>query len=91
MATIYSEYAIQSVEPKNGKFFRLEELQAIVGGYIEVINLRDDKVMIINEEGKLMHLPYNHQATILAHSNRAIFPDDVIVGNALVCEADMVR
>lgn len=34
--------AISDVQPKNGKFFELEELQKVVGGYIEIIDLGND-------------------------------------------------
>lgn len=44
----------------------LKELQEIVEGYIEVINLPGDIQMIVNEEGKLYDLDINLQASILA-------------------------
>ena len=50
----------------------LEALQGIVGGYIEAVWLRDDCVLVCNEEGKLQGLPVNFR----------IF-GDVIVGTAL--------
>ena len=37
----------------------LEELQGIVGGYIEVLRLASDAAIICNEEGKLLELDYN--------------------------------
>lgn len=37
----------------------LENLQRTVGGYIETLTLADDMVIICNEEGKLLGLPYN--------------------------------
>ena len=37
----------------------LEELQGIVGGYIEAVTLTSDCVIVCNEEGRLMDLPYN--------------------------------
>jgi len=38
---------------------KLSDLQAIVGGYIETILARSDIILVCNEEGKLMELPYN--------------------------------
>lgn len=35
----------------------LENLQAIVGGYIECINIIDNILCVCNEEGKLRRLP----------------------------------
>ncbi|HBX1488211.1 TPA: hypothetical protein MHN40_29895, partial [Klebsiella pneumoniae] len=40
--------------------------------------------LVINEEGKLLSLPVNKNATILVKS--VIGPDDYIVGNALMLE-----
>ena len=37
----------------------LKAKQEIVGGYIECIYLNDDVIMVCNEEGKLIGLPYN--------------------------------
>lgn len=38
---------------------RLENLQKYVGGYIEAVTLTSDIVVICNEEGRLMRLPFN--------------------------------
>lgn len=37
----------------------LENLQRTVGGYIETVTLATDCVLIVNEEGRLLDLPYN--------------------------------
>ena len=37
----------------------LEALQKEVGGYIETFGLASDAVLVCNEEGKLLGLPYN--------------------------------
>lgn len=37
----------------------LANLQKTVGGYIETVTLTSDLVIICNEEGKLLNLPYN--------------------------------
>ena len=37
----------------------LESFQAVVGGYIETVTLCEDAVIICNEEGRLLGLPYN--------------------------------
>lgn len=74
-------------KPKNGTDFSLEELNEIVGGYIEVIRtINDNQIMVLNEEGKLKHLPVNQRAT-------ALYPNlaDIIVGDVLVCDRSMVK
>ncbi len=37
----------------------LEMLQQTVGGYIEKVTLAPDLVIICNEEGRILNLPYN--------------------------------
>lgn len=44
--------------------------------------------MIINEEGKF-HFELNVEATRIALMNSAIFPDDYIAGDAIVCDGSM--
>ena len=39
------------VSPKNGKDYKLKELQDIVDGYIEIVYLQNNKIMVVNEEG----------------------------------------
>ena len=73
------------VEPKNGRDFQLSELQKIVCGYIEIVNLTDGRLMVVNEEGKLKGLPVNDEATKLVGYN------DVIVGDVLVCSRKQIR
>lgn len=80
------------VKPKNGTDFQLEELQEVVGGYIQILPIyRTGKVMVVNEEGRLEHLPWNGKATTYAKQNNAIFPNDYIVGNVLVCEQKQIK
>lgn len=38
---------------------RLENFQTHVGGYIETVAIASDMVIICNEEGRLLNLPYN--------------------------------
>ena len=69
---------IIETEPSNGTDFSLTELQAVVGGFIEVVHLPDGRLMVVNDEGKLNGLPINPKASEL-------YPD-IIVGDVLVCE-----
>jgi len=77
------------VQPKNGTDFQLDELQDFVEGYIEIIQLANDEIMVINEEGKLLGLPLNLMATIPYQLTYG--PIDQIYGNALVCKTSEVR
>lgn len=75
--------------PMNGNDFKLEELQSIVGGYIEIVWLPNDKIMVINEEGKLMELPLNVKATGIYYN--AFGYEDLIVGDVLLCDSNQVE
>ena len=81
---------VQGVFPANGTDFSLEELQGFVGGWIEIINVTDDVIMVVNEDGK-RGLEPNGMATVLAKAHGAIFLNDYIAGNALMCPSDMVK
>lgn len=56
----------------------LKQMQDAVGGYIELVRLTDDDVMIVNEEGLIFGLPVNEHASKLAGQS--------IVGNVLICK-----
>lgn len=43
----------------------LEALQEAVGGYIEVVPIFKDMVMIVNEEGKIRKMDYNFHMVLL--------------------------
>lgn len=81
---------IIEVEPKNGTDFQLEELQAVVGGYIQIIHLGDDAVMVVNEEGKFT-CEWNGVATTFAKMRRAIRSNDYISGDVLVCNVRQIK
>lgn len=76
--------------PTNGKAFTLEEMQAIVGGYIEIINLGDNLVMVMNEDGKY-NCKMNIDATEVAQWYEAIHPMDYISGDVLVTKTEYVK
>lgn len=69
----------------DAKTYSLEELQRVVGGYIEIVRLTAEVMMIVNEEGKVNGLPVNENATKLLRT--CLLTDDFIVGDALVCDA----
>lgn len=61
----------------------LETLQKMVGGYIECVNLTDDIVIILNEEGKINNLL----------PNRALYTSDgemydIIMGSFIIAGDD---
>lgn len=75
------------VFPNNGEKFTLEEVQKLVGGYVERIAMPDGQAMYVNEEGKLNDLPYNIKATTMLKMH-GLIPYDYIVGDAVVLSND---
>lgn len=72
------------VKPKQGKTFKLDELQKYVGGYIQVITI-GDKMIVMNEEGKMKGLPPNEAATSILYLAGGML-DDFVVGDVVVCD-----
>ena len=63
----------------------LEELQGIVGGYIQVVEINNGKTHIImDEEGKLKNKSINEEATKIWEDWYGSPLPDVIVGDAVV-------
>ena len=66
----------------------LKEAQEFVGGYVEGITFPNGDYLIINEEGKLMRLPLNPEATLLF---RMHFDHDDIVGPAILIKKKALK
>ena len=74
----------------------LKEAQKFVGGYVEGITFPNGDYLIINEEGKLMGLPLNPEATALWRAtftkDKYLFGhDDFVVGPAILIKAKAVN
>jgi len=81
MATLYrTDGRTEELKPPNGVHWSLQELQTLVGGYIEVVRTTNGEFMVIDEEGKLKHKELNIPATRLYQYGR----HDPIVGDAVV-------
>lgn len=68
--------------------YSLEELQAIVGGHIEILDL-GKRYLVVNEDGKLLRLKYNILATnwyLIAKGG-----NDYIVGDAALIEKEHIK
>jgi hypothetical protein len=84
MATlIKANGTLVEVQPADSKSFTLEEMQKLVGGYIEYVYLANGGQAVINEDGHLRHLPPNAKATVLL-ANNANYIKTWIVGDVLV-------
>ena len=78
---------ILEVVPANCTDFQLDELQKMVGGYIEIVSAGKGKIMVLDDEGKLKGKPVNDAATMIFMQAGYY---DTIVGDALVCDSEMV-
>lgn len=84
---------VMEIEPKNGTNFTLDELYEHLNcSLVEVINLNQDDIMVVDEEGKwASNKGVNLNATKCAQENQAITSWDYIVGDAIVCNRKMIR
>lgn len=85
--------------------FRLEEMQKVVGGYIEIVSppgplllkVKDEMIeikhpmFIVNEEGKLNNLPFNRVGSSLYSLAWQGQVQDFLVGDIIVCDEGMVE
>jgi hypothetical protein len=87
---------IKVTAPKNGTDFSLDELKAAIGGgYIEIVRIPHNRLMVVDEEGKIKDppLPLNMRATLLyCGGNEPDFnnPYHTINGDALVCHESQI-
>ena len=72
---------VKEVRPKNGVRVSLEEAQTLVEGYVELIHLDDDNILLCDEEGFLKHKSINVLATMQA--KRLGWKGRVLVGSVL--------
>jgi len=87
---------IEEISPKNNKNFSYEELKELVGGMVEIVPLPSGKIIVVNEEGKLIGLDKNENATKVWNEEYPIdlYPnnnDELIVGNSLVCDDNLIE
>lgn len=62
-----------------------KHLRELVGGDLEGINFGEDAFAYLNEEGKILKLPYNKRASDLCASREiGLLPGDYIVGNFVI-------
>ena len=74
----------------------LKEAQDFVGGMVECITWPNGDLLIVNEEGKLMGLPLNPEATLLwkmtfDNDNYVTGRKDFVVGPAILIKKDALN
>ena len=80
---------VTEISPHNAKHFSLEEVQGKVEGYIEIVYLSEKQIMIVNENGKF-DKEYNPVATTIADLHNALWVNDYICGDVVICPANML-
>jgi Domain of unknown function (DUF3846) len=88
-----TDLSVTRIRPSNGSHFKLEEMQAIVGGLIQIVPLEreglPDMLLVIHEEGKLINLPLNIFATV--EWVRYYGQTDYVSGDAIICHPELIR
>jgi len=78
--TLTPESAATHQPPADGQHFTLDEMQSAVGGYVEMVVLRDGTIMLMDEDGRSKNLPVNRAASYLAQR--------IVVGTVIIANAD---
>ena len=90
---ITPNYEVTPIEPENGKF-TLELLQSIVEGYIEIVHIGNEELMVVNEEGRLRGMEVNDVATTYLNLRKLYVGENPvttpIVGIALFCKSSEI-
>lgn len=90
-ATIYKATGeTVPVSPANGTDFTLDELQKIVGGYVQVIPVAKNRLLVLNEDGYSLNLPTNDIATV-RFPFVCTFRARGIVGDVLECDRNQIQ
>ena len=88
-----SEFKIIADKKDEPKY---EEVSKFVGGMVECITFPNGDLLLINEEGKLINLPLNPEATALWRmtftKDKYLFGhDDFVVGPAILINAKALK
>lgn len=87
-AKLYKDETETDIQPKNGKDFELEEMQEIVGGYIQIVPLPRGRILICNDDGMSLGLPINKLASLAV---TGYVYGDVVMGDVIICDSKMVK
>jgi hypothetical protein len=80
MARLFkADGGITEIQPKDGQSFTLDEMQELVGGYIEVVAAAGGYSLVIDEEGRVKGKPFNELATAAHAIGRPLVGDALLV------------
>jgi len=84
---INTDDMVTEIGPGGGRStFTLEELQKLVGGYIEIVSLANGDLLVVNEDGMALGLPTNERATMIAERDRVRMGPGGILGDVVRCK-----
>ena len=94
VALLYkTDFSVEEIKPANRRYFKLEEMQAYVGGLIQILPLDgeglEDRLLVVNEEGKNIGLPFNLFATV--EWIKYYGETDFVSGDAIICHPSLIR
>lgn len=72
---------VKEVQPKNGEKISLEEARALVDGYVELIHLDGDNILLCDGDGVLRFKRINTLAT--SHAKQLGWKGSYLVGSVL--------
>lgn len=75
---------IKEIHPKNKKDYSLQECQSYVGGPIELVNISEDKYMVVNEEGAL-------HSDLVVNLIASAIAQDIIVGDVMIIKKSSLK
>ena len=75
---------------------KYDEVSSFVGGMVEAIKFPNGDLLLLNEEGKLMGLPFNPEASALwkamfDNDNFVTGRQDFVVGPAILIKKDALK
>lgn len=79
----------EQVAPINGNDYQLRELQGFVNGYIEVLRLDNNTLIVVNEEGAVNGMDLNVNAMRLINARYNI--NFCLFGNVLICNDNEIK
>jgi hypothetical protein len=94
IALLYkTDFTVEEIKPANRRYFKLEEMQAYVGGIIQIITLEgeglEEKLLVVHDEGKIISLPFNLFATV--EWIKYYGETDFVVGDIIICDPSLIR
>jgi hypothetical protein len=83
---------VREVMPANGTDFQLDEMYRLLGcEMIQIVPLRDGRLLVMDEEGKCHDQPKPFNALATGVAIGSLMEDDWVSGPALLCGENQIR